>query len=475
MRKKILIVILVVLVFLAGGIMYLKAKFDSGELQQVIAEQVIKKVVSNSAGVKNEEQNALQQVLGFEKPQTYLVLFLNNTELRPGGGFIGAYATVRIDKGTPHILKVEGTEIFDNLAPQDFPSVPPEPIAKYLKVKRWGFRDSNWSPDFAVSSKKTLELYKLQKGVAADEITAVIGITPTVMEEILKITGPITLNGETYTSDNFTKKLEYEVEYGYEDKGQNFNQRKQALQDLTGVMMARLTKDVFTHWGQFLALAQDLLNQKQIIAYSSLPEAQNILISKNWAGTFVSSTSDFLLVADANLGALKTDAVMKRSLDYTIRQVNGHYQAIATMTYTNAGKYDWRTTRYLDYARVFVPAGSKLVDVNGTAKSTFEVGSGQELGKTWFGVYATIEPGQTGNLSFIYDLSPSIENQIKNGTYSLIVQKQLGTGKIPLSLNLGFEKKLNFAAPSELIRYHGDTAYTYQTDLSVDRNFAVKF
>ena len=70
--------------------------------------------------------------MGNTAPQTYLVLFLNNTELRPAGGFIGAYAVVKIDKSKPQIIKVEGTEILDNLAPKDFPAVPVLP-RRFLK------------------------------------------------------------------------------------------------------------------------------------------------------------------------------------------------------------------------------------------------------------------------------------------------------------------------------------------------------
>ncbi len=478
MGKKILLILGVVLILVGAGFVYARAKFKSGELQMAVARQVIKQVVALDSAPKEQrtqEQNVLQQVLGFDKPQTYLVLFLNNTELRPGGGFIGAYAVIKIDKGTPHILKVEGTEIFDNQAPQNFPSVPPEPIAKYLKVKRWAFRDSNWSPDFAVASQKTLELYAVQQGVAASDISAVIGITPTVMEEILRLTGPITLNGETYTSDDFTQKLEYEVEYGYANKGQTFSQRKQALQDLTGAMMARLTKDVFLHWGDFWALAQKLLAEKQIIAYSSVPSAQDILVNKNWAGTFTSSTGDWLLYADANLGALKTDAVLKRELSYSLRPVGEHYQATLTMKYIHEGKYDWRTTRYLTYARLYAPLGAKLIQITGSAKSASEIASGEELGKSWFGVFAMIEPGRTKELVFQYQLPAYIEQQMKAGTYILHWQKQLGLGPLPVRLDLDFGKTVQFAAPSEEMRFHGDGVYNVQTSLGQDKDFRVTF
>src|SRR3989344_8002630 len=42
---------------------------------------------------------ALPDVLGFRGSKTYLVLLQNNTELRPTGGFMGAFALVTMDRG----------------------------------------------------------------------------------------------------------------------------------------------------------------------------------------------------------------------------------------------------------------------------------------------------------------------------------------------------------------------------------------
>jgi hypothetical protein len=43
--------------------------------------------------------DVLPQLIGMNGKKSYLVLFQNNMELRPGGGFIGSYATLDIEKG----------------------------------------------------------------------------------------------------------------------------------------------------------------------------------------------------------------------------------------------------------------------------------------------------------------------------------------------------------------------------------------
>ena len=67
-----------------------------------------------------------------------------------------------------------------------------------------------------------------------------------------------------------------------------------------------------------------------------------------------------------------------------------------------------------------------------------EVDQGEELGKKWFGAFIAIEPGQTGRLSFSYLLPNTMSEKIKNGSYTLFVQKQLGLPEMGLTLWLDF-------------------------------------
>ena len=470
--NKIIIWVALLLVAGAAGALA-RVVSQGGGLRQTVVGQIVKGLISTP-----KEINLVQRALGMERPRTYLVLFLNNTELRPGGGFIGAYAIVKMDKTNPSIIKVEGTEILDNRAPQNFPSEPPEPLKKYLKVARWNFRDSNWSPDFRVASEKALELYRKEKGVEAENIDAVVGFTPTVLEEVLKISGPIVLNGQEYTSENFTKKLEYEVEFGYAKQGLHFDDRKKALVDLTHLMLERLRFDVFKHWSEYMGILPRMLAEKQVAFYSKYPEEQSIIEAKQWAGALTSTGGDYLQWVDANLGALKTDAVIDRSLAYSLKQSGESYTAEATMRFTHKGVFDNFTTRYRDYARIFVPLGSKLVGVTGameTDRSTKpgKVDQGEENGRQWFGAFISIEPGKIGQLSFHYELPAQTVENIKKNNYKLLVQKQMGTIAPQLTLRLDFGKPLVGAKPGENSDKHGDQTYDYQTDLRVDREFSV--
>ncbi len=475
MLRKLLIVLSVIFCFVIIAVLVLRHYYSTGALQEAVLDKVINRVSSLSPNATSTVENTIliKKLLGFDQKQNYLILFLNNTELRPGGGFIGVYSVISLENGIPKIEKVEGTEILDNYAPQNYESIPPEPIKKYLKVDRWAFRDSNWSPDFAVSSQKSLEFYKKEKGLLADNINSVVGITPTVMEELLKITGPLKIEGEEYNSQNFTEKLEYEVEYGYKDKSIEQRDRKKILQDLTLQVLQKLRTDVFKNWGSYFSLVEKMLAQKQIILYSTDADKQKVFASKLWSGEMSSSSADYLLYADANLGAWKTDVVMKRELVYEVFPVTSTFHARVTMKYAHQGEFDWRTRDYRTYARIYVPLGSKLEKVINPVKN-IPVDQGIENGRQWFGTFISIPAGKSSDLVFEYTVSPRVDAQIKSGVYNLDVQKQIGTIAHTLTLSLDFGKKVVFANPGENPKNYGDNRFDYQTDLSVDREFMVK-
>ncbi|EKE05774.1 MAG: hypothetical protein ACD_19C00178G0001 [uncultured bacterium] len=477
--KKILLIVAGVLIASTLALVFIFFYINNRINNLILGELENKNNVSiMSPEDKNLFTRLMPQLLGFDEEKTYLFLFLNNTELRPGGGFIGVYGIVSLNRGKVKIEHVEGSEIIDNNAPSTPKPVPPQPIADYLGLDRWWFRDSNWSPDFAESSKKALEFYALEQGYKANEIDGVIGVTPTVLEELLKIIGTVKADGLTFDSANVTSKLEYEVEYGYKDRGIAVANRKEVV----GVFMKELFKKMgitaILNWQEYLDTAVRLSNEKQILIYSKDVQLQNQIEQLGWSAKVASTDDDYLLWVDANLGALKTDHALDRNLRYSIEpQADGRFVATINMEYIHGGSFDWRTSRYLSYARVFVPEGVELVKIvrDGKVISSSNVDKGIELKKTWFGTFLSLEPNNKTNLSFSYYLPNRIAEKINNGLYSLKVQKQAGTEKYGLTFVLDFGKKLSGASPAEKQEKWGDNIYFYETDLSVDREVSVEF
>ena len=474
MFKKLLVIFLVILLTLAIAGVALVFWFFNGNLKEKIAKQATDKIISGIETSNLDDKNVFREALGFYEAKNYLVLFLNNTELRPGGGFVGAYAVVKVDKGVPEILKIDGTENLNN----DLKDIkPPKPIKDYLGLESWELRDSNWSPDFASSSEKSLQIYTKANGLLSDNIDAVVGFTPTVFENILKITGPFTYAGITFNSDNFTEKLEYEVEYNYKNKGVRFQDRKNIMGGIMHEMIKKLVVDVLFKWETYSNMLSDMTEQKHIMFYSPASSTQKLIEYKDFGGRIKNTKGDYLLWVDANLGALKTDAAIKREITYSFSpEKDGKYLAKVKMKYKHSGSFDWRTTRYRTYARIYVPEGSIFKEVNlNNIKGDEKIDQGVELNKQWFGTFVSVEPGNTGEIEYQFYLSEEIVKQIINGNYNLYAQKQLGTVDHKLTLDLNFGRQVKSAIPGEDEKYFNDKKYNISTDLKVDRKFEVKF
>src|SRR5438045_4135675 len=111
-KRSVVGVVLIILIGAVAAVFFsLRYAYNNGTLQRTIVAEATKRIIPTQT-----ERDLVSEALGMSSPKTYLVLLLNNTELRPGGGFIGAYAVVQFDKAVPHILKVEGSEILDNAA-----------------------------------------------------------------------------------------------------------------------------------------------------------------------------------------------------------------------------------------------------------------------------------------------------------------------------------------------------------------------
>ncbi|HOX61097.1 MAG TPA: DUF4012 domain-containing protein [Candidatus Magasanikbacteria bacterium] len=457
-----------------GGAGFLKSPFVMDILQKEVSE----KMGSDTAALVP----ILPRLLGVSRPMNYLVLFLNNTEMRPGGGFIGSYAVVNVERGRMNIVKMSGSEALDRGVSDTWRPEPPAILREHLGVDRWYFRDANWSPDFAESAMKTLELYRGEGGERADSIDGVIGVTTDVFARLLGITGPISVGGIDFNSNNAVEKLEYEVEYGYTDKGVARTDRKDIMEPLALAITQKIGTDLSSLVTKLGPLFQEMSREKHIFMYLSDDDLQKRITESGLSGRVkdLAIGNDAVLWVDANLAALKTDYAIQRNLFYTLKKVDGEWRARVEMKYVHTGKFDWRTTRYRTYARVFVPTGSEFIRGEGAMKwdRSTEVGKydiGTELGRSWFGAFIAIEPGETKTLAFEYVLPLDIGAKIDAGEYSLQVEKQNGLPELGLTLQLEFGKNVVPITPEETEGKRGDAIFDYSANLREDLSVRVGF
>ncbi len=410
----------------------------------------------------------LLPLVGYPSERTYLVLLQNADELRPTGGFIGNVGEVTVDAADFKKIDFKDVYAVDDPVARTWRERPPEIMQRELGIPAWFLRDANWSPDVPESALRVMDFYERETklGTGRDvRLDSVVMIQPAFFRELLKLTGPLTVEGKTFTADNFFDQLQYDVEIGFHIAGIPLRQRKEVVAKVGDVLLTTLMSQPASRWSDLVRIANEALGKKDIIIYSRDPNLQSLLDARDWSGRAKGASGDYLWVIDTNLAALKTDGVMDKEIHYSV-DATDPAGPIATvrLRYTNTNRaITWRYTRYRSYTRVYVPEGSVLLSSSATRPDVF-----RELGKTVFGAFWVVEPGRTGELTFRYRLPSSVPALLMTGTYPLTVQKQPGS-KARLTLDLSFGKKLKSAEPPEESEQFGDTHFRWD-DRPLDRD-----
>jgi len=382
-----------------------------------------------SADVK-DLLSEIPSLLGEPKKVSYLILFQNDKEIRPTGGFLTAYAIFTLERG--RIISVTSGDIYfldiDNRVPFYPPA--PEVIQKYLKIKDWYIRDSNLSPDFKVSAQTVEEFWNRVPGVP--KVDGMIAIDTHFVESVVGVLGDVSLPGyEKFTKDNIT----YQLEVFATVIGSKLEKRG-GRKDLIGVLMQHIMQKAFSQstkqYGQFIAKVWQEAEEKHLLLYLHSERAQNLAEKYNFAGRIIEAEGDYLHVNDANFAGRKANWYIKENVVKNVEKKDGKIINTLTITYENTGDYhpDFNTG-YRDYVRVYTPAGSKLLSADGSLNGTEKF---EELGKTVFASYMAVDPKKKATLTIKYELR---EDLLTGNTYNLLVQKQPGTDRFEYEVKVG--------------------------------------
>ncbi|MBI3343039.1 DUF4012 domain-containing protein, partial [Candidatus Gottesmanbacteria bacterium] len=393
----------------------------------VVREKIIqaKDVIENAANLFVNAQPLLvnlPKLLGDQEEKRYLVLFQNDKELRPTGGFITAYAQFRLVKGKAILEKADDIYALDGTKKKNFPA-PREILTFHKGVYNLNIRDSNLSPDFKLSMKQFEELYDTTS--SKEKIDGIWAVDTHVLVEALKILGAVHVYGREFSADTDKRcdcpKAVYELEdYSTRPVGYVRDARK----DIIGVLLQTLLQKALgispsKYWGQLFQMLLAQINEKHVLAYFHDTDAQKAAESFNLAGRIMMATEtatlltyqegkgwDYLHINNSNMAGAKANMFVseKVSKDVTVNS-DGTLMTKLTLEYKdpypgsdcglesgglclNAPLRNW--------VRVYVPSGSKLADSKGTQspKDNKPVGMDtyDSLGKTVFEGFLIVNP-----------------------------------------------------------------------------------
>lgn len=404
--------------------------------------------------------------------KTYLILFANNMELRPGGGFIGSFGILTVHDYTVDDLKVY--DVYDADGQLDVHVDPPDAIRTYLHQPHYFLRDSAFYPDFEETYKKAQ--FFLDREMHMTQFDGGILVTTTAIQNLLGPFGDIYLPDfkEIVNDKNFYLKAQLHSE---KDFFPGSIQKKGFLAALARYLILHASEVSPRSLGEALFKS---LDEKQIAAYFEDSNIQSIFDSNYWSGRQIrpkctqniqNCIVDYLYTLDANLGVNKANFYVKKTANLqSLIDQNGMVRHTLVMHYTNESPAEvFPGGTYKNYFQIVLPtfAELELITKNGTLIENIDEHNDEV--KT-VGFYFELKPKEVADIKISYHLTKPLAKG--KGLYQLVVQKQIGSPNSDLVLQFRLPTNItllnqNFAP---LVK---DNVINYNTILSGDKIFFI--
>jgi len=365
----------------------------------------------------------LPQLLGDGADSNFVLLFLNNYELRPGGGFIGSLGFVTLRDYT--ITRFEIQDVYEIDGQITTHHEPHYAVRKYLNQPNEFLRDSNFSPDFSVGAKKAIQ-HLSRVPAYSKPYMAVIGITTTAFEKLLSLTGPIQLAdyNTTITSSNFftTTQRKIETEFFPGSK-----QKRLILQSLGNIMRQRIEQLSYLDIFEYI---RGSVRTKDLVFFTSNNPLQNLFVLLDAAGIQKSGPNDWIMPVDANVGVNKIDALINKTMELQLLRQGAFLTHTFKSTYTNSITADALEKEiYRNYFQLYVPNRALIKKVILNNKDvTREVIITQEIQNAVLGLYFEVPPASSATISVTYILPQN------HSSDQIQFQKQIGSKSSPLTV-----------------------------------------
>lgn len=327
----------------------------------------INKVVNNTT--KISDYNLISQsLLGFKGNKNILILFMNNAEMRYGGGFIGTVGYVSVNNGKINSDPVSSVYYYDHkyedIKYTDNKALPRDEDSNFLNL-----RNSGRNIDWPTNAKRAKDIFELESNKKVD---IVIAITPELLKSLLVSLGDIYLPdyNKKIGADNIAEELQMEVERG-RDKTEG-KDPKTILTSLGNSIIERLSS---MNVAELLNLSKNLnglISNRQIIFYSGSYDLAQAFNRSGVGGATKSYSGDYFVVAEDNISIDKSSAFIDRVVSRNITvdssgSVNIHVDISRTqnrqkdLPYVDPrGGFTYLIKENKSYIKFALPKGSKI-------------------------------------------------------------------------------------------------------------------
>lgn len=236
-----------------------------------------------------------ESILGAKGDRVYLIAAQNSTEMRASGGFPGSIGALRITNGK--IELDDFSTVYDVMADRtsDAMGVTDQEKALFGESFMMVPRDAGMDPDFTRVAEIWASAYTEKTGVALD---GVISVTPAVVQDLLAISGPITLaDGMTLDGSNATKVLQSDLYWKYLSS----NPSAEGGNDAADALFAQAADLAFENFFsdlnsetlmQFMKVMMEGFNNRSVMFWLTNADEQAKLDALNCSGALVTDPSE---------------------------------------------------------------------------------------------------------------------------------------------------------------------------------------
>lgn len=393
-------------------------------------------------------------LMGVNSPKYYFVLFQNDGELRPTGGFMTAYGILKVDKGKITPLLSEDIYSLDAAFRKRLPA--PDPIKNFHKnVPYFYLRDMNLSPDFAESMKLFTDHYLNDVAGAKKDIDGVIAVDTQLLAALVKVTGPIGVPEWGNFSAEIDKRCNCpQIVYRLEEIADKpvstiKTNRKAVIAPLMHSILANAFNSPKQKIAELFNVGLTAVQEKHILFYLFDEKSQKAVEAFNMAGRVREYDGDYQLLVDTNFAGAKSNLFIKQKIDEKI-EISGSGEIVKSLNITYNNPFPpsdcsllsgglCLNGQYRNWIRLYVPKGSTLLEFTG---SEIKANTYEELGKTVFeGFYGDkypLRPQSMTKVSIKYKLPFKVQ---KGETYKLLIQKQPGVEKYSMVIDFNGQKQ----------------------------------
>ncbi|MFA6532952.1 MAG: DUF4012 domain-containing protein [Patescibacteria group bacterium] len=437
-------------------------------------DQIKKQMIEQADNIQKAQKviNYFQKIISQEKTSKYVVFFANNMELRPGGGFLGSFGVIEI--GNYNIGDIKIYDIYDADGQLMVHLDPPKPIAEYLNVPHWFFRDSNFSPDFFTNYQKAL--FFLEKEMKMTDFSGGILLTTTAVENILYAFNDLYLPDfkEYINAKNFYLKTQFYAE-------KNFFPGSIQKKTFLSSIVRQIKNNVDTvDIKNLLFQIKKSFDEKQIVVFFEDQNFQSLFDSNFWSGRVIDPKctisneciTDYVFPYDANLGANKANFFINRFVNLKVKiDSDGQISHLLSLQYKNDSPAEiFPTGYYRNYFQILLPKNSTL---NQITKDGVEIENIDQIDDQYklIGFLFELAPGKTTDIKISYKLNEPLKKG-KN-IYQLVFQKQTGAKNSDLILEFELNKSISILNQnfSPIVK---DNQIIYNTNLLTDKIFFIE-